>query len=191
MIIEKFIFGKHLEEGEKILYSVHKHWVEIMKPTLEVGFFGLLLPWGLYIMGFNTVFFFWIAVIWSIFAYIRFFYVLIDWYCDAWLSTDMGIVCVEWKGIFRNSAVRIGYEDVEGVAYEINGFWGTVLRYGHLTLKVNSGNNIDMKKAGSPKSAELALARLQAQFLNKKGMQDSEGLKTILSGMVAHHMRKK
>ncbi len=191
MIIEKFIFGKHLEEGEKILYSVHKHWVEIFRSVIQVGFFGLVLPWGLYAMGFNTVLFFWLAIAWSVFAYIRFFYILIDWYCDVWLSTDMGLISVEWKGIFRNSATRIGYEDIEGVVYEINGFWGTVLGYGNLTLRVNSGNNILLKNAKKPKDAELALARLQSDFLNKKGMESSDGLKEILSQMVAQHMRNK
>jgi len=204
MIIEKFIFGKHLEEGEKILYSVHKHWIEIGKLFGEgilnknyechdnkqydfhfcffiFVFILFLFPWGLYAIGFNTDLFFWVAIIWSSFAYVRFFYILIDWYCDAWLSTNMGIIAVEWKGVFSNSATRIGYEDVEGVGYEINGFWPTILRYGHLTLKVNSGNNLSVIRAASPKEAELELARLQAKFLSNKSMQDSDGLKSLLA----------
>ena len=58
MIIDKIIFKKHLEKEEKILYVVHAHWVGVTKQALEVTFFGLLLPWTLYFMGFSTSLFF-------------------------------------------------------------------------------------------------------------------------------------
>jgi hypothetical protein len=191
MIIEKLIFSKHLEKGEKVLYSVHKHWTDILSPVLAVGFFGFVIPWGFYAMGFNTTFFFWMAVIWSVLAYLRFMYVLVDWYADVWLITSMGLIAIEWRGLFSNCATRIGYEDIEGVTYDINGFWPTVLRYGDITLKVMSGNNLEMKSIARPQRAELAIARFQDQFLNKKEMQDAGNLKTLLSSMIAHHMRNK
>ncbi len=191
MIIDKIIFAKHLEEGEKILYSVHKHWVEMVKSGIEVGFFGLLLPWTLYLIGFNTELFFWVAVLWSVFAYIRFMYVLIDWYSDTWLITTMSIITIEWKGVFSNNAARLGYEDVEGAAYEIKGFWGTILRYGCMTLRVMSGSHAQLKNVANPKKAELAIARFQDQFLNDRNMQDTDSLKALLSSLVAHHNRNK
>ena len=190
MVLDKLIFSKHLEEGEKVLYSVHKHWMVIMKPVLEVGFFGLLIPWGLYFMGFGTTVFLWIAIVWSAIAYLRFLYVLIDWYADVWLVTSMGVIIIEWRGIFSNSSTRIGYEDIEGVGYDINGFWPTVLRYGNMTLKVMSGNNLDLECASRPQKAELAIIRFQDQFMNDKEKQDAGNLKDILSRMIASHMRK-
>jgi len=190
MIIEKLIFHKHLERGEKILYSIHKHWIEILKPVLVLGFFGFVIPWGFYLIGFNTELFFWIALIWSVFAYMNFLYILVDWYSDVWLITDMGIMVIEWHGIFSNSASRLGYEDIEGIVYKIHGFWGTMLRYGNLTLRVMSGNNMVLLNANSPKKAELALARFQNQVLNKREKQDAGNLKALLSQMVAHHTRK-
>jgi hypothetical protein len=102
----------------------------------------------------------------------------------------MSILVIEWKGFFNNLATRIGYEDIEGVAYEINGFWGTMLRYGNMTLKVMSGNNMLMNIAASPKKAELAIARCQGEFLNDREMQDAGNLKTILSQMVSTYMKK-
>ncbi|MBU0577724.1 PH domain-containing protein [Patescibacteria group bacterium] len=191
MIIESLIFSKHLEKGEKILYSVHKHWADIFKPALEVAFFGFVIPWGIYLLGFNSVLFFWIAVIWSLTAFLRYLYILIDWYADVWLITDMGIAVMEWRGIFSNSATRVGYEDVEGVAYDINGFFATILGYGDMTLKVMSGNNFVIKVASKPKKAELAIARCQNEFLTGREMQDAGNLKALLSQMIAHHMRQK
>ena len=191
MIVDKLIFSKHLEKGEKVLCSVHKHWVEIFKPTLAVAFFGFVIPWTFYAIGFNTTLFFWIAVVWSVIAYMRFMYILIDWYADVWLITNMAIIVIEWRGIFSNSSTRIGYEDIEGVAYDINGFWGTMLRYGNMTLKVMSGNNLELKNVKNPKKSELDIARFQDKFLNTREMQDAGNLKTLLSQMIAHHMRNK
>ena len=191
MIIDKLIFSKHLEKGEKVLYSVHKHWIDIFKSVLEVAFFGFLIPWGFYLLGFNTTLFFWIAVIWSAMAYMRFLYILMDWYADVWLITTMGVIILEWRGLFSNAATRLGYEDIEGVGYDINGLWPTVLRYGDMTLKVMSGNNMELKRASKPQKAELELMSCQNKFLNEKDMQDAGNLKNLLSQMVSHHMRNK
>ena len=189
MIIDKLIFSKHLEEGEKILYAIHRHWVKVLKQSLEVAFFGLILPWSLYFIGFNTSLFFWIALTWSVFAYFYFMSILLNWYSDAWLITDMNVIIIEWNGVFNNTSARIGYEDIEGASYEIKGFWGTVLRYGNMTLRVISGSHFDLKNVKSPKKAELALARYQDKYLNERNMQDTASLKTLLSDLVSHQIR--
>jgi len=191
MVIDKFIFSRHLEKGEEILYAVHKHWVEASKPITELAFFGLVLPWTLYFIGFNSTVFLWVALIWSFLALARLVYVLVDWYSDTWLITNMNVITIEWNGIFSNNASRIGFEDIEGASYEIKGFWGTVFRYGDMTLRVLSGSHFDLKNAAKPKKAELALARCQDQYLNDRNMQDTTSLKTLLSNLVAHHNRTK
>jgi len=191
MLIDKLIFKKHLEVGEVILYSVHKHWITILKPTLEVAFFGILLPWGLFFAGFNTNIFFWIVIFWSLLAYSRFLYILFDWYYDAWLITNMSVITIEWRGIFNNTAARSSYEDIEGATYVIAGFFSTVMRFGDMTLRLMSGSNFEMEKAAKPKKAELALARFQGQFMNDRNMSDSDSLKNLLSDLVSHHVRKR
>lgn len=188
-MIDRFIFKKHLEDGEEVLYSVHKHWIAIVKPSLEVGFFGLALPWSLYFIGFNSEIFFWVAVAWSVMGYLRFLYILVDWYSDAWLITDMSLVAMEWHGIFSNNSARISYDDVEGAAYEIKGFLGTVLRFGNMQIRVMSGSHLNLKNVANPKKAELALLRFQEKYMNEKNMQDSDNLKALLSSMVAHQNR--
>jgi len=191
MIIDTLIFNKHLEKGEKVLYAVHKHWIEILWPVIGIAFFGFVIPWTFYLIGFNTPMFFWIAVTWSVLAYLRFMYILIDWYADVWLITNMGIIVIDWRGLFSNSATRLGYEDIEGVGYDINGFWPTMLRYGAMTLKVMSGNNLELKPAARPRKAELAVIKFQDKFMNEKEMSDAGNLKNLLSSMVVHHMRNK
>jgi len=190
MIVDRLIFAKHFEKGEKVLTSVHKHWIDILKSTLEIGFFGFVIPWGFYFMGFNTIFFFWGAVIWSFLAYMRYLYVLLDWYSDVWLITDMGLLIIDWRGFFSNSATRVGFDDIEGVSYVIDGFWPTVLRYGTLTLNVMSGNNLTLPHAANPKRAELNIMKFQLQIMNQREMTDASRLKQLLAQIVATQVKK-
>ncbi|MBI5411576.1 hypothetical protein HZA43_00180 [Candidatus Peregrinibacteria bacterium] len=191
MLLQRLIFGKHLEEGETIFFAVHTHWIEILRSTLEVAFFGFILPWGLYLIGFNQPLFFWIAVVWSSLAYLRYLYVLLDWHTDTWLVTSSNIIVIQWNGFFHSLSSRVEYNDVEGVGYEIKGFWATVLGYGDLTLKLMSGNLFTLKRVASPKKMERQIMYYHAKMLEAKSWRDSEGIKEILSGMVATHMRKK
>ncbi|MBN2306672.1 hypothetical protein JXD20_01690 [Candidatus Peregrinibacteria bacterium] len=191
MFVDKLIFKKHLEKGENVLYAAHKHWAEFAGPFVGILFFGFMLPWILYFIGFKSPVFVLVIVAWMILACIKLFYELIDWHSDVWLFTDMSIIIVEWHGLFSNTSQRIGYEDTEGVAFVIKGFWGTVLRYGDVTLKVISGSHIHLKNAKNPKKIELALMKHQGNYLNSREMSHAGGLKELLSQMVAHHLRHK
>jgi hypothetical protein len=189
MIINRILFGKHLEQNEEILYAVHKHWVELAKPALEVGFFGFAIPWGLYLIGLNTPLFFWVAVVWSALAYLKFLGLVLDWYCDTWLVTNMSVITIQWNGIFNNLSARVGFEDIEGATYEIAGFSATVLRYGNMTLRVMSGSHFKLGPVANPKGAELALARYREKFITERNIKDTNSLKTLLASMVARQAR--
>lgn len=190
-MIDKVLFQKHLEKDEEIQYAVHKHGSQFFKPFLFVFFFGFMLPWMLYGSGFKSSLFLTLVVVWNVLAFIKLIYEFIDWYSDVWLFTSMSIIIVEWHGIFSNTSQRIGYEDAEGVSFIIKGFWGTILRYGDITLKVVSGSHVTLRNARHPKRAELALMKHQGDYLSHREMADASGLKQMLSQMVAHHLRKK
>lgn len=191
MLLEKLLFGKHLAKGEKILFAVHRHWVMLSKPVTGIGFFGFVIPWILFAIGFNTQVFFWGAVAWSVIAYIMFVYEWMVWYGDAILLTTAGLIKVSWNGPFSNLSARVVYGDIESASYEIKGFWQTVLRYGDFKVNLLGGSQLTIVKANRPKRAEARILELQEKFLNEKGLQDAAGLKDLLSQIAAHQMRQK
>ncbi|MFH0820498.1 MAG: hypothetical protein V1908_01860 [Candidatus Peregrinibacteria bacterium] len=191
MLFEKLFFAKHLEKGEEILYAVHRHSVLLIKPALGVGFFGFLIPWSLYSIGFNTRAFLIIAIVWSVLAYKLFMLELFEWHANSVLITSMGVIHVRWTGFFSNLASRVAYEDLEGAAYEIKGFWSTVLRYGTFTVRMRSGNNFVLPMAAKPAKAEMKLMEFQEKYLNDKNKKDVVGLKSLLSDLASHHLRVK
>ena len=190
MLIERIIFKKHLEEGEEVAFTAHTHWTQFIVPFTRVVFFGLGIPWIIYYMGFRSHLFLALVSVWAFLAAIRLFYDFLDWYSDVWLFTNMGIIVVEWHGIFSNTSQRISYEDAERISYMIRGFWGTILRFGDVTLKTISGSTVVMNHARSPRKVELALMEHQEKYMSKKEMNDASGLKQILSQMVSHHLRQ-
>lgn len=191
MFIDNYIFHKHLEKGEEVLYAAHKHWVEFSGPFIRILFFGFALPWVIYYAGFKSSFFVAVIVVWTVLAAVRLLYDFIDWYSDVWLFTSMSIIIVEWHGVFSNTSARISYEDTEGVSFVIKGFWGTVMRHGDVTLKTISGSHIVLKNAEHPKKIELALMKHQGSYLKTRELADTGSLKQMLSQMVAHHLRNK
>lgn len=191
MFVDKFIFQKHLEKEEEILFTAHKHWVEFFGPFLTIAFFGFLLPWGLYFAGFKSDLFFWSILIWNGLAFLKLFHDFIDWYSDVWLFTNMSVIIVEWHGLFSNTSQRVSYEDSEGISFVIKGFLGTIFRYGDVTLKVVSGSHITLKNGTKPKRVELALMKYQGEYMHRRETAHAGGLKELLSQMISHHLRKK
>lgn len=191
MLVDKHIFQKHLEKGESVLYVVHKHWTQFLPRVLNVIFLGWMAPWIFYAAGLKTSLYVGLIFLWMILALLRLIYDWINWYADVWILTNMSVIVVEWKGFFANTSQRISYEDVEGLSFAITGFWGTVLRFGDVTLQVISGSHVTMKNARKPKEIELSLMKHQGDYMESRSMIHSENLKQILSQMVAQHLRRK
>ena len=76
MLVDKFIFQRHLEKGETVLYAVHKHWVESVGPLIAIFFFGFLLPGLLFYIGFRGPVFYALVGVWVLLAFIKIFYCL-------------------------------------------------------------------------------------------------------------------
>jgi hypothetical protein len=189
MNLNHFLYKRHLEEGETIKYAVHKHWTSFLGLFFRGFFFGILIPAILLLLGFNTPIVLLVLVIWIGLGFFRIIYDWVDWYSDVWIFTDMSVIVVEWNGFFSNLSTRIDYGDIEGVAFQIDGFFATVFRYGTVILKVISGNNIEKKNVRCPKKVELALMKYQGEYMKDKEMKDADALKRMLSSMIAHHNR--
>lgn len=191
MIIEKLAFNKHLEPGEKVLFIACRHWIRLIAPFMAIGFFGIIVPWSLYFMGFSKDGFLLIAVIWSALGVMQLFQTWLASFSNVWLFTDMSIISVQWRGPFSNLSQRVTYDDVEGLSYEVDGFGPTILRYGTVTLRLMSQANLELKYAMSPKKIEMELIRCTGLYHESREVRDAGALKTMLSEMVAMHLRNK
>lgn len=188
-MLNEYFFDRHLDDEETIHLVVHKHWL--------IGIKSLWLP--------TLVF----ALVWSILFIVRTEYVVygvalgavgigiwwirnfMDYYLDAWLITNKGVIDLEWHGWFHRSSSRILYSDINGVEYEIKGIFGTLIGYGTMALeKISTGDAITMPYVKKPRRVETAILEAMEAYMLKKNLKDATTVQNILSEFVASTMQK-
>lgn len=189
-MLQQFFFTQHLDDEESILVVVHKHWL--------LGFKELWLPslvfiavWSVLYLKHTEYIVYGISLaalgvsIW----WIRNF---LDYYLDAWLVTNKGVVDLEWHGWFHRSSTRVLYSDVQGISYEVHGVFGTVLGYGKISLeKISTGDSISMEYVYKPRRVESVILQAMENYMHKKNLKDATTVQGILAEFVASTMQKK
>ena len=182
---EKMFFHQYLDDGEKLVYTMHRHWIVIFRRMLEIAVFGIILPLSLvfFLFKLNSVAAYALYA-WAGLGFIASLYTFTDWYADAWLLTDDSIIDVRWDGFFKKSAQRIGYESIESVIYEIKGVKATLLNFGVLTITNESGNAIEIENIHKPRKAESRLTHVRNQLGKQSGQDNLETLKDLLADVI-------
>lgn len=185
MILQKFLFRGHLDEGEQLLFVAHKHWFLILFPLLKFFFLGILFPWMIWLF---VDFSFWWMAFWHLGFIAWFLYETMDWYLDALLVTNASVIDIAWHGLFYRTSSRVDYADLKEITYEVNGIMATLLDFGILNVHLNSGKEISLENVTDPKNVELVIKGYKQKFLHAQKMTDSATIQEILSDIVQHHI---
>jgi hypothetical protein len=187
-MLDAYLFSKHLEEDETVQMIVHKHWsvgtkalvVPSLVLMLSLAFLGLSTTRGGLLVGGACSL---LSLLW----WARNFF---DYYLDAWIVTDHGIIDLEWKGWFHRQAARVLYSDIQGVSYEIQGLQATFLRFGTISVeKISTGATISLPHVFQPRTVEACILRNMESYLHKKNLKNSKHVQEILAGFIAGHMQ--
>ncbi|MDO8648987.1 MAG: hypothetical protein Q7R81_04365 [Candidatus Peregrinibacteria bacterium] len=187
-MLDAFLFGKHLDDDETITLLVHKHWLVgvrfLVWPT--ISFF---LSWVVLFYA-PTKLVFYIVTLWSIGSLVWWIRNFFDYYLDVWIITDHGVIDLDWHGWFHRTSTRVLYSDVQGVSYEIQGFVGTVLRYGAVSVeKISTGMAITLSHVQQPRAVESLILRNMETYLHSKNLKDARHVQELLAGFVAERMQ--
>lgn len=183
-MLASWMFQKHLDEDETLKRVVHKHWLLgfriLFWPTLWIVCTILVLLFNnargvVTVMALVDV----ICVVW----WLRNFF---DYYLDAWLVTDQAIIDIAWHGWFHRESSRVLYSDLQGVSYEIQGVWGTLLQFGTISIeKISTGTSISLESVRQPKKIEVLILQSMEAYLHSKNMQDASQIQKLLATLVA------
>lgn len=189
-VLSRYFFHRHLDEEETILLVVQKHWL--------LGLRALWLPTLVFLAVWSVPLFFRItnvvygAAIAALAVAIWWIRNFLDYYLDAWLVTNKGVIDLAWHGWFHRSSTRVLYSDVEGVGYEIKGIAGTLLNFGEMQLeKISTGTAITMPFVHTPKRVEATILEAMEAYVLKKNLRDATTVKTILAEIVASTLQAK
>lgn len=183
------LFARHLEDDEHVARIVHKHWLVGLRflalPTLSfVAAWAVLsvrhTPAVLIIVGT------WAAL--SLIWWVRNF---LDYYLDAWIVTDHGIIDLEWIGWFHRQSSRILYSDIQGVSTEICGIAATLLRYGTVSIeKISTGSTVSLSHVPRPRQVESVILKNMEAYLHTKNLKNAKHIEELLSQFVAQHINE-
>lgn len=186
-VLDKILFRKLLDEGEKIVYVAHVHPFIVYPVLFKATFFGLLMPIIGYIL-FPLMPEVWSA--WAILGGMVFFYRLIQWYMDAWVITTNSVINQEWHSPFHQSTNRIEYGNIEAITNEIKGFWATIFRFGNIQIDYVSSNPIVLENVAAPKKVGRIIMEHQAQFVEHQTYDDHAKLKELLTTLLRSNIKK-
>jgi len=183
-MLSAWLFKKHLDDDETLKRVVHKHWLlgirALFWPTLWIACTIIILLFNnargmITVMGLLDL----VLGIW----WLRNFF---DYYLDAWLVTNQGIVDIAWHGWFHRQSARVLYSDLQGVSYEIEGVWGTLLQYGTISIeKISTGSAISLDSVRHPKHVEVLILQSMETYLHSKNMKDATQIQKLLSTLIA------
>lgn len=190
MFFRRLLFGRYLEKGEILLYTIHRHWITVQAQMVRIAFFGYVIP--VTVMIFITGITGPVALMmyaWLLGAFLYSLYAFLDWYLDAWLVTDLSIIDTKWDGFFKQSSSRVDYESIESVDIEMKGIKQSILNYGRIQLIRSSNIEVSMSAVHNPKRASAWITRVTQEVNGNKSSQNSEAIKDLLADVIQEHIK--
>lgn len=186
MIRDK-LFKGYLEEGEELIHVLHHHVLTTFKPIALNIVLYILIP-GLLWFAIPEWKIIWIGLL--IFGTAKTLSILISWYYNALLVTDVNLIDLEWHGIFHREATRIEYRQVESFSYEVNGVLNTLAKVGNIEIMKLNGTVTEIKGVFNPQKNSQLLTKLQDEIINQGIKNDHDALKGILTNMIQDHIKE-
>lgn len=181
MILDEIAFRHLLSKGEEVRYVAHKHIFLVYPALFKILLLGIAMPligWRLF-PPFYPIFMVWIGL-----GVLLFTYRIVQWYLDAWIVTNYGVIDQEWDSFFSKATTRIEFGNVEGISNETRGFWGTVLGYGTVQVEHMSGEPVSISNVSKPRHLERTIVKYQQEFLRQQNFSDQNKLKDLLTNLL-------
>ncbi len=188
MNINEALFDRHLEEDEAVIVVLHKHWLigitYLFWPTALFVFLSVFLA-----MAFSEVILYIVAAA-AVLTVVWWFRNFFDYYLDAWIITTFGIIDVEWHGWFHRQSSRVLYSDIQGVSYEFEGVFQTLLKYGTISVeKISTGTQISMENVPNPRAVEAIILKSMERYLHSNNLKDASTVQELLSTVIARELK--
>jgi len=133
-VLKKF----RLRDGERVVYII-RHWIGLLVPNFVVCFLIIVLDfflmYYLFMRGFmGVVAFFGILII--VGAYLG--RLIFLWRRNVLIITNQRLIDWEQTGFFNQMLQEITFDEIEKIEGKNNGFWGKLLKFGNLIIKIDN-----------------------------------------------------
>lgn len=187
MSLQDRLFGKYLEEGEELIHVLHHHVISTLKPVFINLLVYVAVP-SLLWYAIPKLELIWLLII--ILGTGKVISILLSWYYNALLITDVNLIDLEWRGIFNREATRIEYRQVESFSFTISGIFNTLFNIGNIEIMKLNGNTVEIQGVFNPQKNAQLLTKLQDEILSQAVKNDHEALKSLLTNMIQDHIKE-
>lgn len=167
-----------LEEGEKVLQEVRRHWFIFWTEGFILSFLAvvplvIILVIGMFWPSFITSKAFFLAgFFYCLYLYILwlfFFLAWTDYYLDVWVITNKKIFHIEQRALFKRQISQFRLERVQDITVEIPGFFATILNFGDIHVQTaGQGREFIIKTARQPYEVKKIISDTLSEIYNKK-----------------------
>jgi len=186
-MLQSFLFKRHVEDDEVVTRIVHRHWAIGLKIVFW-PLFSLVVAWGLFAWTLAQPILV-LTLLWTAGASVWLLRNFFDYYLDAWIITDKGVIDLAWFGWFHRQSTRVLYSDIQGVSYEIHGVLGTLLQFGTISIeKISSGSLISLPQVPMPKQVEALILSKMEVYMHSKNMKNAKHVEQLLSTFIAEQL---
>ncbi|MFA5813198.1 MAG: hypothetical protein WC862_01655 [Patescibacteria group bacterium] len=157
-----------LKENERIVFVIRRYgltlfwrWL-LISALLAVPFFFMF--W-LFQHGWWGEALFVIPMALGLFLAVRAIFI---WQKNIFIVTTHRLVDIDQRDFFEQIISEVPYDQVEDVGGRISGFWGTILRYGNLSVQTGNGKvKIVVDKIKNPIYLQQEINEFRQQFISK------------------------
>lgn len=164
-------FTQPLKKDETVVAIIRKHWITLVWPVLII-----LVGVGL-LIAFMDFFFAarWSLIVWIILlvaiASIAGYYWAVH-YFDSFIITDMRIIDIDQRGLFKRVVSETTFDKVQDVTYAIVGFFATTMNYGTVSVQTGGAEaRIELDHVGEPRRVQEILLEAQKLFKERHGKE--------------------
>ena len=100
------------------------------------------------------------AVVVLVLALGYFFYYFSIWYYDIYVVTNMRVIALGRKSLFHKEFAEIGHKEIIDVSYVVKGFWATIFHFGTISMKLISGEIVELVNISSPDTVQENIKNL-------------------------------
>ncbi len=176
MEIEGYKISK-LDENEKVLLVVKKHWFVVLIESLPLVVF-LIVPILFYTFT-NRINPEWVggdifylnlgvAAASVLAAWVIFFIIWTDYYLDSWLITNRRIIDIEQKGLFSRDIATLRLDKIQDATFSLEGIIATLMGFGEIRIQTaGTQTEFKMTHVGNPRKVTEAILQVQHKSLGK------------------------
>lgn len=178
------MFSKQLDEGEKIIVVIRKHWLVfalqafclilfMIAPLIAVVFLPASAGDALLQLGIHTDFLLLCYVLFVLFLWMLLFILWTTYFLDAWVVTNRRIIDIDQRTLFYRDITTLMLEKIQDVTVEVRGILATLFGYGKLILHTaGDSDDIVINLAAHPQYAKDRIIACQ-EVVGRLGKKDS------------------